>query len=227
MWGWQPRARTGARPPPRRLPPAPRARAHRHSPAAVQALDGRLCLPLAPELHEGAAWKRGRGGAAGAVTGRAAGPSASPGRAPSPLLVPSGLRRTVHSSMWPKGWKRRRTSSSPCCLPSIPTNSFRSSRDQAASEPGRQDPRHRSEAGQSPAEQEWTRPVTSLGQRFRVSARELNPELPWESAQKGRWPVLQEGIWATWGQVQPHHIIFCLTSFLGGWGMLCGSFRPF
>lgn len=49
----------------------------------------------------------------------------------SPLLVPSGLRRTVHSSMWPKGWNRRLTSSSPCCLPSIPTNSFRSSGDKA------------------------------------------------------------------------------------------------
>ena len=45
-----------------------------------------------------------------------------------PLLAPSGPRRTVHSSIWPKVSKSRRTSSSLCCLPSIPTNSFLSSR---------------------------------------------------------------------------------------------------
>lgn len=44
-----------------------------------------------------------------------------------PLLAPSGPRRTVHSSIWPKVSKSRRTSSSLCCLPSIPTNSFLSS----------------------------------------------------------------------------------------------------
>lgn len=44
-----------------------------------------------------------------------------------PLLAPSGPRRTVHSSIWPKDSNSRRTSSSLCCLPSIPTNSFLSS----------------------------------------------------------------------------------------------------
>lgn len=44
-----------------------------------------------------------------------------------PLLAPSGPRRTVHSSIWPKVSNSRRTSSSLCCLPSIPTNSFLSS----------------------------------------------------------------------------------------------------
>lgn len=44
-----------------------------------------------------------------------------------PLLVPSGPRSTVHSSMVPKGSNIFRTSSSVCCFPSIPTNSFRSS----------------------------------------------------------------------------------------------------
>ena len=60
----------------------------------------------------------------------------SRGQLKSPLLVPSGLRKTVHSSMWPKGWNRRLTSSSPCCLPSIPTNSFRSSGDKSRSHLG-------------------------------------------------------------------------------------------
>lgn len=41
-----------------------------------------------------------------------------------PLLVPSGPRRIVHSSTGPKGVKSCRTSSSVCCLLSIPTNSF-------------------------------------------------------------------------------------------------------
>lgn len=44
----------------------------------------------------------------------------------SPLLLPSGPRSTVHSSMTPKGWKSLSTSSSDCCLLSMPTNSFRS-----------------------------------------------------------------------------------------------------
>ena len=44
-----------------------------------------------------------------------------------PLLFPSGPLRTVHSSMTPYGSKRRYTSSSVCCLFSIPTNSFLSS----------------------------------------------------------------------------------------------------
>lgn len=46
----------------------------------------------------------------------------------TPLLLPSGPRRIVHSSMFPKASKRRRTSSSDCCLLSIPTKSFLSSR---------------------------------------------------------------------------------------------------
>jgi hypothetical protein len=53
-------------------------------------------------------------------------PLASP--PPAPLLLPSGPRRMVHSSMFPKASKRRRTSSSDCCLLSIPTKSFLSSR---------------------------------------------------------------------------------------------------
>lgn len=44
-----------------------------------------------------------------------------------PLLFPSGPRRMVHSSMMPKASNRRRTSSSHCCLFSMPTNSFLSS----------------------------------------------------------------------------------------------------
>ena len=44
-----------------------------------------------------------------------------------PLLTPCASRRTVHSSIFPKGSKRRRTSSSDCCLLSMPTNSLRSS----------------------------------------------------------------------------------------------------
>jgi hypothetical protein len=46
-----------------------------------------------------------------------------------PLLVPSGPRRIVHSSMVPNGANNWRTSSSVCCLLSIPTNSFLSSED--------------------------------------------------------------------------------------------------
>lgn len=46
----------------------------------------------------------------------------------SPLLFPSGPRRMVHSSMQPKDSKRRRTSSSDCCLLSMPTKSFLSSK---------------------------------------------------------------------------------------------------
>lgn len=42
----------------------------------------------------------------------------------SPLLVPSGPRRMVHSSIDPKAVNNCRTSSSVCCLLSIPTNSF-------------------------------------------------------------------------------------------------------
>lgn len=45
----------------------------------------------------------------------------------SPLLFPSGPLRMVHSSMHPKDSKRRRTSSSDCCLLSMPTKSFLSS----------------------------------------------------------------------------------------------------
>lgn len=45
----------------------------------------------------------------------------------TPLLVPSGPRSTVHSSMVPKGSNIFLTSSSACCLLSIPTNSLRSS----------------------------------------------------------------------------------------------------
>lgn len=45
-----------------------------------------------------------------------------------PLLVPSGPRSTVHSSMLPKGSNIFLTSVSVCCFPSIPTNSFLSSK---------------------------------------------------------------------------------------------------
>lgn len=51
-----------------------------------------------------------------------------------PLLVPSGPRSTVHSSMVPKGSNIFRTSSSVCCFPSIPTKSFRSSGGRAQEE---------------------------------------------------------------------------------------------
>lgn len=44
----------------------------------------------------------------------------------SPLLAPSGPRRIVHSSMTPNGVNNCLTSSSVCCLLSMPTNSFRS-----------------------------------------------------------------------------------------------------
>ena len=44
-----------------------------------------------------------------------------------PLLAPSGPLKMVHSSILPKGWKSWRTSSSVCCLLSIPTNNLRSS----------------------------------------------------------------------------------------------------
>lgn len=43
------------------------------------------------------------------------------------MLFPSGPLRMVHSSMHPKDSKRRRTSSSHCCLFSMPTKSFLSS----------------------------------------------------------------------------------------------------
>lgn len=45
-----------------------------------------------------------------------------------PLLVPSGPRSTVHSSMLPKGSNIFLTSVSVCCFPSMPTNSFLSSK---------------------------------------------------------------------------------------------------
>ena len=45
----------------------------------------------------------------------------------SPLLAPSGPLRIVHSSIVPNGVKSCRTSSSVCCLLSIPTKSLRSS----------------------------------------------------------------------------------------------------
>lgn len=41
-----------------------------------------------------------------------------------PLLPPSGPLSIVHSSILPKGAKSCRTSSSVCCLLSIPANSF-------------------------------------------------------------------------------------------------------
>jgi hypothetical protein len=44
-----------------------------------------------------------------------------------PLLCPSGPRRIVHSSMVPYGRNNCLTSSSVCCLLSIPTKSLRSS----------------------------------------------------------------------------------------------------
>lgn len=43
-----------------------------------------------------------------------------------PLLAPSGPRRIVHSSIVPNGVNSCFTSSSVCCLLSIPTKSFRS-----------------------------------------------------------------------------------------------------
>lgn len=52
MWGG------GARPHPTGLTLAPCARPHRHGPAAVQTLDGRLSFPLTPKLHKGTAWGR-------------------------------------------------------------------------------------------------------------------------------------------------------------------------
>lgn len=42
----------------------------------------------------------------------------------SPLLAPSGPLKIVHSSIVPKGANNCLTSSSVCCLLSIPTNSF-------------------------------------------------------------------------------------------------------
>lgn len=48
----------GARPHPTGLTLGPRARPHRHGPAAVQTLDGRLSFPLTPKLHKGTAWGR-------------------------------------------------------------------------------------------------------------------------------------------------------------------------
>lgn len=59
--------------------------------------------------------------------GGGGGPAVGEGRRRLPLLVPSGPRSTVHSSMVPKGSNIFRTSSSVCCFPSIPTKSFRSS----------------------------------------------------------------------------------------------------
>lgn len=44
----------------------------------------------------------------------------------SPLLAPSGPRRIVHSSIIPNGVNNCLTSSSVCCLLSMPTKSFRS-----------------------------------------------------------------------------------------------------
>lgn len=43
-----------------------------------------------------------------------------------PLLAPSGPRKIVHSSIVPNGVNNCLTSSSVCCLLSIPTNSLRS-----------------------------------------------------------------------------------------------------
>lgn len=66
-------------------------------------------------------WKGGTGDAQiGARTQRAGGFT--------PLLLPSGPRSTVHSSMTPKGSKSRSTSSSDCCLFNMPTKSFLSPR---------------------------------------------------------------------------------------------------
>lgn len=46
----------------------------------------------------------------------------------SPLLAPSGPRSIVHSSIAPNGINNCLTSSSDCCLLSMPTKSFRSAR---------------------------------------------------------------------------------------------------
>lgn len=47
----------------------------------------------------------------------------------SPLLAPSGPRRMVHSSIIPNGVNNCLTSSSVCCLLSMPTKSFRSTQE--------------------------------------------------------------------------------------------------
>lgn len=47
--------------PPPGLTLGPGARPHRHGPAAVQTLDGRLSFPLTPKLHKGTAWGRTEG----------------------------------------------------------------------------------------------------------------------------------------------------------------------
>lgn len=44
-----------------------------------------------------------------------------------PLLFPFWSLNIVHSSIFPKGWNNCLTSSSVCCLLSMPTKSFRSS----------------------------------------------------------------------------------------------------
>lgn len=51
-----------------------------------------------------------------------------------PLLVPSGPRSTVHSSMLPNGSNIFLTSASVCCFPSMPTNSFLSSKGKEVAE---------------------------------------------------------------------------------------------
>lgn len=51
---------------------------------------------------------------------------ANNGKSHLPLLVPSGPRKIVHSSIVPKALNSCLTSSSFCCLLNIPTKSFRS-----------------------------------------------------------------------------------------------------
>lgn len=128
----------GADPHPAVLTLSPGPRSYRHCPATVQSLDGSLSFPLTPEFHKGTAWcgkqEWNNSGHRSQRVRKVAGKTQ--GQFRSPLLVPSGLRRTVHSSIWPKGWNRRLTSSSPCCLPNIPTNSFRSSGDKTRNDLG-------------------------------------------------------------------------------------------
>lgn len=118
--------------------------AHRQGPAAVKGVDGRLGLRVGLELDKGAAYSIQEQGGKGECSPSRA-PNAPVAREPGgkeqkgqrarlgkrshwvPLLVPSGPRSTVHSSMVPKGSNIFLTSSSVCCFPSIPTKSFRSS----------------------------------------------------------------------------------------------------
>lgn len=93
--------------------PRPLRASPAHNPAPAPGIQGPLLCPPAPPIQS-------RPTAPPSPAGASLTPS------PSPLLLPSGPRSTVHSSMTPKGWNSRSTSSSDCCLFSIPTNSFRS-----------------------------------------------------------------------------------------------------